>query len=131
MNEPKIFISYAQDDADWVHRFAGALREHHVYVWPDAEPAATDDAFLEAVEAGLRGSDAIVFVLTQAGAQNPNVLVELGAAMSTGKYLIPIVPADLDRSRVPINFKKRPYLIKGTPDVAAREVAEAVKGRAA
>ena len=131
MNEPKVFISYAQDDADWVHRFAEALREQAVYVWPDAEPGVNDDAFLEAVEAGLRGSDAIVSVLTQAGARNPNVLIELGFAMSTRKHLIPIIPADLDRSRVPINFKKRPYLIKGAPDVAAREVAEAVKGRAA
>ena len=75
-------------------------------VWPDADPATDDEAFLEAVEAGLRGSDAILSVLTQAGARNPNVLIELGFAMSTRKHLIPIIPADLERSGIPINVQK-------------------------
>lgn len=131
MNEPKVFISYAHDDVDWVRRFAEALREQHVQVWLDTDQGTPDESLLEAIEAGLRSSDAIVSVLTQAGAHNPNVLVELGFAVSTGKPLIPIIPADLDRSSIPINFQKRPYLTKGAPDVAAREVAEAVKGRAA
>jgi hypothetical protein len=131
MNELRVFISHARDDGDWVRQFAEALRDQHIQVWSDAEQGATDHASLEAVEAGLRGSDAIVFLLTQAGARNPNVLIELGATMITGKHFIPIIPADFDRSTVPINFDKRPYFIKGTPDVAAREVAEAVKGRAA
>ena len=131
MSEPLVFISHANDDVDWVRRFAEALRERHIQVWLDAEQVQTDESFLEVVEAGLRDSDALVFILTAAGARNPNVLVELGAAMSTGKPLIPIIPADLDRSSVPINFEKRPYLIKGAPDEVAREVAEALKARAA
>lgn len=131
MNEPKVFISYSHDDVDWVRRFAEALQAQKVQVWWVASPTTSSESLLDELEAGLRGSDAIVSVLTQAGAQNPNVLVELGFAMSTGKPLIPIIPADLERSRIPFNFQKRPYLTKGAPDVAAREVAEAVKGRAA
>ena len=49
MNEPKVFISYAHDDAEWDRRFAEALREQHVQIWPDADPATDDEAFLEAV----------------------------------------------------------------------------------
>jgi hypothetical protein len=131
MSEPKVFISYVQDDADWVQRFVEALREQHVQVWPDADPSAGDDAFIEAVEAGLRGSDAIVSVLTKEGARNPNVLVELGFAISTRKPLIPIVPADVERTRFPYTLRGRRYLTLGAPDEVAREVAEVVKGRAA
>jgi hypothetical protein len=126
--EPKAFISYSRDDAEWVHRFAEALRGQHVQVWLDADQTTPGEALLEQIEAGLRSSGAIVSVLTQAGAQNPNVLVELGFAMSTGKPLIPTIPADLERSSSPFNFQKRPFLNKGAPAVAAREVGEAVKG---
>jgi hypothetical protein len=38
---------------------------------------------------------------------------------------------DLDSSVIPFEIRTRRYLMKGAPDDAAREVAEAVKGKAA
>ena len=50
----------------------------------------------EAIEAGLRSSDAIVSVLTRSNTQRPNVLFELGVALGMGKPLIPIIPPDVE-----------------------------------
>ena len=85
----------------------------------------------DALEAGLRGSDAIVAILSASNARRPNTLFELGVALGTGKRLIPIVPGDLDSSFIPFELWSRRYLTKGAPAEAAREVAEALKGKAA
>ena len=131
MNEPKVFISYSHDDAEWVRRFAEALRQQNVNVWLDEWQVSVGDPLREAIEAGLRSSDAIVSVLTPADARRPNVLFELGVALGMGKPLIAIIPPELDTSAIPFELRTRRYLTKGAPDEAAREVAEAVKGKAA
>lgn len=83
------------------------------------------------MEAGLRGSDAIVAVLSAANARRPTTFFELGVALGTGKRLIPIVPEDLDRSVIPFELRNRQYLTKGAPADAARQVAESLRGKAA
>ena len=131
MNEPKVFISYSHDDAEWVHKFAEALRKQHIQVWLDDWEIKPGDPIATATEAGLRSSDAIVSVLTESNVRRPKVAFEFGAALGMGKPLIPIIPADLEGTAIPLGFRSRRYLTRGEPDVAAREVAEAVKGRAA
>lgn len=131
MNEPQVFISYSHDDVEWVRRFAEALRQQNVNVWLDEWQINAGEPLREAIEAGLRSSDAIVSVLTGANARRPNVLFELGVALGMGKPLIPIISPDLDSSAIPFELRTRRYLTKGAPDKAAREVAEAVRGKAA
>ena len=131
MSVPKVFISYSRDDSEWVRRFAEALRQQHVEVWWDEWQVRAGESLEESIETGLRSSDAIVSVLTATNAWRPNVLFELGVALGMGKPLIPIVPPELDMASMPFEFRTRRYLTKGTPDEAARKVAEAVKGRAA
>ncbi len=131
MSEPKVFISYSHDDAEWVRKFAEALRDQSIDVWLDVWQVHAGDSLSDAVEAGLRGSDAIVAILSAASARRPNTLFELGVALGMGKRLIPIVPADLDRSIVPFELRARRYLTKGAPAEAAREVADALRGKAA
>lgn len=131
MNEPKVYISYAHDDSEWVHKFAAALREHGVQVWLDDWAIRPGDSIAEAIEDGLRSSDVIVSILTPANARHPNVLFDLGVALASGKTLIPIISADIDNSLILSPFRARRAVVKGEPDVAAREVAEALKARAA
>ena len=131
MNEPKVFISYSHEDAEWVRSFANALRGQHVTVWLDEWQVSPGEKLRDALEAGLRSSDAIVSVLTRANAQRPNVLFELGVALGMGKPLISIIPADLETSAIPFGLRTRRYLTRGEPDDLAREVAEAVRGKAA
>jgi len=131
VNEPQVFISYSHDDVEWVRRFAEALRQQNVNVWLGEWQVRVGESLRDAIEAGLRGSDAIVSVLTQANARHPNAFFEFGAALGMGKPLIPIIPADLETSAIPFDLRTRRYLTRGAPDEAAREVAEAVKGKAA
>lgn len=131
MNEPQVFISYSHEDAEWVLQFAEALRTQSVNVWLDEWQVTPGEPLREAIEAGLRSSDAIVAILSRTNAQRPNVLFELGVALGMGKRLIPIVPVDLESSAIPFGLRRRRYLKRGAPDEAAREVAEALKGKAA
>jgi nucleoside 2-deoxyribosyltransferase len=131
VSEPKVFISYSQDDVEWVKEFAEALRDHGVDVWFDVWQLHAGDSFAQALETGLRSSDAIVAVLSAANARHPNTLFELGVALGTGKRLIPIVPAGLDGSLIPYELRSRRYVTKGVPADAAREVADALKLAAA
>ena len=131
MTEPKVFISYSHDDSEWVGKFAEALREQRVDVWLDTWKVHAGDSLTDAVEAGLRGSDAIVAILSSTNTRRPNTLFELGVALGAGKRLISIVPADLDKSLIPFEFRRRRYLTKGAPVDAAREVAAALRGEAA
>jgi hypothetical protein len=131
MSEPKVFISYSHDDEAWVRKFAEALRDQSVDVWLDTWQVHAGDSIRDALEAGLRGSDAIVSILSAANARRPNMLFELGVALGMGKRLIPIVPADLDTTVIPYELRTRRYVTRGAPDESAREVAEALRGEAA
>ena len=132
MTEPKVFISYSRDDADWVRRFAEALREQSVSVWLDEWQISVGESLREAIESGLRSNDAIVVVLSEASAQRPAIFFELGVALGMGKRLIPVVPQSLETSALPFDIRLlRRYVTKGPPDVVAREVAEGLKGKAA
>lgn len=131
MSEPKVFISYSHDDTEWVRKFAEALRDQSVEVWLDTWQLHAGDSIPDAIEAGLRGSDVIVAIVSAENARRPDLLFELGVALGMGKRLIPIVPADLDASTVPFELRSRRYLTKGAPGDAAREVAEALRGKAA
>lgn len=131
MGDPKVFLSYSHDDSEWVRQFAEALREQGVDVWFDRWQVRWGDSLSDALEAGLRGSDVIVLILSRANARRPNVLFELGVALGAGKRLIPIVPADLENSAIPFELRSRRYLAKGAPGETAREVAEALRGKAA
>jgi hypothetical protein len=131
MNEPKVYISYSPDDVEWVRQFAEALRKQDVDVWLDVWKIRPGERWEEKIEAGLRNSDAIVSILTPANAESPWFYANLGIAIGMGKPLIPVVSTDLDSAALPPPVKSRRYVMQGAPDEAAREVAEAVKAKAA
>jgi hypothetical protein len=131
MSEPKVFISYSRDDADWASEFAEALRDQRVDVWLDKWQLHAGDSLSDALEEGLRGSDAIVAILSETNAKRPNTFFEFGVALGMGKRLIPIVPEDMDRSFIPFELRSRVSVTKSAPAETARQVAEALRGRAA
>ena len=62
----------------------------------------------DALEAGLRDS-------------------ELGAAISMGKRVVPIVPRDLDPRALPFDVRLRRYLIRETPEQTAEELSHTLQ----
>ena len=127
MTQPKVFISYSySDDREWVRQFAEALRRQDVDVWFDQDILAGEQ-WGDALEAGLRESDAVVAVLSSPKALTPTVNFEIGVALGGKKRLIPIMSDQLGGVDLPFDLRRHRFLPKGLPEVAAREVAEALK----
>jgi nucleoside 2-deoxyribosyltransferase len=128
MNSPRVFISYSHRDADWVKKFAKSLSDLQVDVWLDDWRVAPGDDIRDALEQGLRRSDAIVAVLSHGDEARPNVFFELGVALGMGKRLIPIVARDVDTAKIPFDVRARRFLLRDAPDETAQKVASALKG---
>jgi hypothetical protein len=127
MSTPNVFISYSHSDSEWVREFAEALRNQNINVWFDEWQVMVGDSLPEALEKGMRESDAIVVVVSSSNARNPNVLFELGSALGMRKRLIPVLSEDLETSSIPYGLRSRRYLTKRMPGETAREVASVLK----
>lgn len=127
MSEPRIFISYSQEDAAWVRSLAEALRAEGLDVWLDQWHTGTREALPDALEQGLRGSDAVVVLVSPESAKRPNLFFELGFALGERKTVIPVVSPDLDREMLPFDLRTRKYLVRTNPGEVAHEVAVALK----
>jgi hypothetical protein len=127
---PNVFVSYGRNDGDWARQFADALKAQDVGVWIDKWMPAGDE-WVESIEPSLRESDALVVILSTQDALNPYISFEIGAALAGRKRLIPILSEDFSNGFVPLGLRNHRYLTKGSPEVAAHEVASALKQPAA
>jgi len=126
MSKPQVFISYSRGDAEWARSFAEALKQRGLRVWLDQFQIAAGESFREALEAGLRESDVWVALIDPGASLKPNLFFELGAAIGMGKRVVPIVPRDLDTSRLPLELRSRRCLLRDSPDDTAEELAHAL-----
>ncbi|HTV54615.1 MAG TPA: toll/interleukin-1 receptor domain-containing protein [Terriglobia bacterium] len=126
MSNPQIFISYSKSDADWVRSFAEALKQRGVRVWLDQFRIAAGESVRDALEDGLRGSDVFVALIDPASPPKPNLFFELGAAIGMGKRVIPILPREMDISKLPLEFRVRRYLLRDSPEDTAEELTHAL-----
>src|ERR1022692_443172 len=98
-----------------------------VFVQFDNQKVQPGVQWPESIESTLRESDVIVSVMSPGNTKDSRIFFELGAALGLHKRLISIVPEDVHLSSVPRFLTSRPYLIKRSPEEAAKEVAKAVR----
>jgi predicted nucleotide-binding protein len=122
-----IFISYSHDDSDWARSLAEALRKEDLDVWLDQWQVPVGESLPEALESGLRSSDAIVTLISDRNARRPNLFFELGFALGEGKKVIPVISPDVDAGKIPYDLRSRRYLLRGDARGVAHEVALALK----
>ncbi len=127
MTRPRIFISYSHDDSEWARSLAEALRKEGLDVWLDQWQVAVGESLPEALESGLRGSDAIVALISERNARRPNLFFELGFALGEGKRVIPVISPGLEAGKIPYDLRSRRYLVRGDAGGVAHEVAMALK----
>lgn len=84
------------------------------------------DSFREALEAALRDSDVLVTLIEQDTLNTPNLFFELGAAIGMGRRVVAIVPKDLDPAQLPVELRRRRYLLRDTPQETAEELSHAL-----
>jgi nucleoside 2-deoxyribosyltransferase len=122
----KVFISYSHRDKEWTREFADHLQHQGISVWLDEYVLKGGDSVAEAVEKGLRDSDAIVSILGPENVTQPSIYFELGAAIGMGKRVIPVVSNDVDLYKLPLSIRWRKYLLRTSPEETANEVIAAL-----
>jgi hypothetical protein len=131
MNNPRVFVSYSHSDAQWLGDLVESLHDLGIDVETDISSIPAGEKFADALEHSLRNCDAIVILLSEYNVKSPTVFFDIGAALGMRKPLISIVPKDLDVATIPVELRKRRNLSKGTPQDAAREIADAIRAKAA
>ena len=119
-----MFLSYSHPDADreWVRAFAESLIRHGVDVWFDDFEVKPGESLREALEAGLRGSDVIVSLITPGSVKRANLFFEIGAAVGMGKRVVAIVPEEVDSSILPRPLRIRRFIPQRSPEETAEEL---------
>jgi hypothetical protein len=129
MTKSKIFISNSYNDTDWAQKFAEELDKLGLNVWFAQFKVGLGRVWADAIEKGLRESDIIVFLLRSedlevTGLANANLFLELGAAISLGKTIIPVIPEGIDRGKLPSPLQLIRGLVRTTPEATAQEFAK-------
>lgn len=126
MNRPQVFISHASSDREWSRAFAEALKARGLDVWFDEFEIGPGELLEDAMESALRNSDVLVTVVDNRMLNAPTLFFELGAALAMGKRIVAIVPKDLDPSLLPIEIRRRRYLLRDSPQETAEELSHAL-----
>ncbi|MDQ3010646.1 MAG: toll/interleukin-1 receptor domain-containing protein [Acidobacteriota bacterium] len=126
MSTHQIFISYAHSDAEWAQKFAENLEQLGLSVWLDRK-ISPGQSWVDEVEAGMRESDIFAFLIQPEKINSPSFSFELGAAMSLGKILIPVVPPGLKNHLLPSPLRRIQWLERTSPEETARKFAQAVE----
>lgn len=126
---PKVFISYAFDDAKDAQSLVNALHEKSVVGWLDSADLATGEAISSAVREALKSSVAVIVLLSQRALQSQWVQFEIGAAEALEKKIIPVMlSGDVKAEQLPDILRNRQWIDgrdRPTEDVA-REVMRAI-----
>lgn len=127
MSDLQVFISYSSVDKEWARSFAEALKQRGVSIWLDQFEIGVGESLPNALEVGLRESDVLVAVIDPGASLRPASLFELGAAIGMGKRVVPIVPRELDPSKLPFELRTRRYLVRDSPEETAGELADSLE----
>jgi TIR domain-containing protein len=127
MSRHKVFISYSHSDKEWARKFAETIASSGVEVWFDEFNIKPGQPLVEALEKGLRESDAVVLLINAENVNRPNLFFEIGAALGMNKAIIPVVPKDFEYSKLPLPLQRIKFLVRNSPEETARELATAVE----
>src|SRR5579859_6398198 len=128
---PDCFISYSSVDDQLARFVADQLAARHVGVFVASVSLQPGEKWSEAIWSNLKASQWVVFLASRTACRSAYAQQELGAAMGTGKKIIPIV-WDMPPQELPGWLNQRQALdLRGRTweDVASRigTIAEAIK----
>jgi hypothetical protein len=102
-NPPKVFLSHASEDKEFVLDFASRLRQRGIDVWLDRWEILPGDSFVDKIfDEGIAQAKAVIVIISRHSATKPWVREELNVAVvrkiNKVSKLIPVV---IDDCRVP------------------------------
>ena len=97
-----VFISHANQDAQFAHRLAADLQRLGVQVWIAPESIRGGEGWVKAIERGLKESSHMVVVLTPAALESKWVEKETEVAIARERRgLMQIIPLNVEPCEVP------------------------------
>lgn len=90
-NRPRVFISYCDQDADFVLRLQSALIEHGTVPIVDRLELRVGDDIRKAVEELIETADYFIHVASACSAESASSKVELEYAQNHSKRILPII----------------------------------------
>lgn len=101
------FISYAREDAEFVHRVAAELRQKGVSIWLDKFDIQPGDDWNRSVDTALEGCECFLLVVSPNSIASDNVMDELAAAVEDGKRIVPLL---YQSCRMPLRIRRLHYI---------------------
>lgn len=98
---PAVFISYSRRDKAFVERLHAALTERAYDVWVDWEDIPPSAEWFAEIEAGIRGADGFVYVISPDSVVSEICGRELREALEQHKRVVPVVWREPDGAPVP------------------------------
>jgi len=90
----RVFVSYAQDDSNAAQELRAILRDAEVSGWMDEADIASGGAISDKVREAIRAASAVIVLISARSVHSQWVQFEVGAALATGKRIIPILIGD-------------------------------------
>jgi hypothetical protein len=123
----EVFISYSQNDRDWVKRLAAALEAERLWVWWDVA-LRTGEKYRDVIDREIEAAPAIVVVWSEHSIKSDWVLGEADDARRQGKFL----PVLKENVAIPREFRAHQAADlsnwQGEPENAAfRNVVNAIR----
>lgn len=104
---PRIFISYARADTEFVLKLAKELRSAGVNLWLDQLDIPAGDRWDLAVEEALKACPCLLIVLSPASVDSHNVMDEVSFALGVKKKIVPVRYRDCD---IPFRLQRLQYI---------------------
>src|SRR6266700_1074810 len=101
-----IFISYARENRDFVHRLDESLKSRGREAWVDWEGIRPTEEFMQAIYGAIEAADTIVFVLTLDSVSSVVCGREITHAAAHNKRMVPIVAREVNADTVPEELRK-------------------------
>src|SRR5256886_14997048 len=96
-----IFISYARENRDFVHRLDESLKSRGREAWVDWEGIRPTEEFMQAIYGAIEAADTFIFVITPDSVTSIICGREILHAAAHHKRMVPIVAQDVDAAAVP------------------------------
>ncbi|MFH1217966.1 MAG: toll/interleukin-1 receptor domain-containing protein [Pseudomonadota bacterium] len=93
-NAPKIFISYAHEDKEFVKKLHRELQELPFVIWWDQQDIQVGDDIRKKVDEFLKDSDYLLFVNSQNSFNSDWATAEIKKALELKKKILPVVTDD-------------------------------------
>jgi TIR domain len=105
----QVLITSAPRDRDLAENLAESVGETGANVLSVVQTPASEEAINSGLRRTIKKSDEVVFILTERSLDDPYLLLEMGAAFSLRKRIVPLL-VGVEDSEIPPLIAQFPYL---------------------